>query len=131
MTRTQKILCASGCILLLATALLHGTGYVVVRDAMAASSVPVFFKGVLPGMWLHFSIHLVILAFFGVLALFSSYGARSLLSLLALAVAADAAFVFSLAGFFVGVALLIAAALCFALAAVQRAAPGGASHDGT
>lgn len=131
MTRTQKILCTSGCVLLLATAVLHGTGYPAARNAMAASNVLAFFKNALPGMWLHFSIHLVILFCFGVLALFSSHGARSILALLALAVAADAAFVFSLAGFFAGVALLVAAALCFALAAIQHATPGPASHDDT
>ena len=131
MTRSSKILCAFGCVLLLVTAIFHGTGYPAVRDAMEASSIPAFFKSSLPGVWLHFSIHLVVLIFFGVLALFSSHGARSLLSLLALAVAADAALVFSVAGFFAGVTLLIAAALCFALAAIQHGAPRPASHDGT
>jgi len=131
MIRTSKILCAIGCVLLLVTAIFHATGYSVVRDAMAASSIPAFFRDALPGVWLHFSIHLVVLVFFGAVALFTTHGARSLLSLLALAVSVDAALVFYFAGFFAGVALLIAAALCFALAAIQHVAPRPASHGGT
>ncbi len=128
MTRTAKILCATGCVLLLVTAVLHGAGYLGVRDAVSTSNASAFLKSALPGMWLHFSIHLAVLVAFGILALFSVHGARGLLVLLALAVAADAALVFSLAGFFVGVALLVAAALCFALAATLPVPHSPESH---
>lgn len=119
MTRNAKIFCATGCVLLFVTAIFHGTGYSEIRDAVSESNASAFLKGALPGVWLHFSIHLAVLIAFGILALFSAHAARSLLALLALAVAADAALVFSFAGFFAGVALLVAAALCFALAAIQ------------
>ncbi len=118
MTRTTRLFCAFGCLLLLATAVFHATGYSGVRNALAESSASAFLVGALPGVWLHFSIHLVFLVAFGILAMFLTQGARSVLVLLAFAVAADAALVFSFAGFFAGVALLAAAALCFALAAV-------------
>lgn len=132
MTLTAKLLCAFGCILLLATAAFHGTGYSGVRDALAASSTSAFLVSALPGVWLHFSIHLVVLVAFGVLALFLAQGARSVLGLVALAVSADAALVFSFAGFFAGVALLAGAALCFAIAAAfpiprKSMSPGSAA----
>jgi len=130
MTRTAKLLCAFGCMLLLATAAFHGTGYSGVRDALAQSSASAFLVGALPGVWLHFSIHLVFLVAFGVLALFLAQGARRVLGLLALAVAADAALVFSFAGFFAGVALLAGAALCFALAATLPLPSSSMSHGG-
>ena len=119
MTLAAKILCAIGCVLLLVTALFHATGYSEVRDALSESNVSTFLKGALPGVWLHFSMHLAVLVAFGIVALLSAQAVRSLLALLALAVAVDAALVFSVAGFFAGVALLGAAALCFAVAAIQ------------
>ncbi len=119
MTRAARILCVVGCALLLITALFHGTGFSDVRDAISESTASGFLMRAVPGLWLHFSIHLVALAAFGILAMFSlAHGARRLVALLALVVAADAGLVLSLAGFFAGVALLVAAALCFALAAV-------------
>lgn len=129
MTRTAKILCAVGCVLLLVTALFHGTGYVEISDAVSESNASAFLKRAVPGVWLHFSLHLVALVAFGILALFAAHGARSLLALLALAAAADAALVFSFAGFFAGVALLVAAALCFALAAIQPLPRKPEPHD--
>lgn len=131
MTRAARILCVVGCILLLVTAIFHGTGYSGVSDAISASNASAFLKRAVPGLWAHFSIHLAVLAAFGVLVSFSAHGARSLVALLALAVAADAALVFSLAGFFAGVALLVAAALCFALAAVQPRPRSGPHGVGT
>ena len=130
MTRAAKILCAIACAILLVTAVFHGTGYAQVSHVVGESNAPVFFKNTLPGLWLHFSIHLVILVAFGILALLSAVRARSLLAILALAVAADAALVFSFAGFFAGVALLAAAAVCFALAALQPPLPNGSRPDG-
>lgn len=119
MTRAAKILCVAGCVLLLVTAMFHGSGHSGVSGAISDSNASAFLKLAVPGLWLHFSIHLAALAAFGVVAsFFLAQGARSLVALLALVVAADAVLVFSMAGFFAGVALLAAAALCFALAAV-------------
>ena len=75
------------------------------------------FRNTLPGLWLHFSVHLVVLFAFGILALRSAYGTRRLLGLLALVIAVDTVFVLFFAGFFSGVALLAVAAICFTLAA--------------
>ncbi len=117
MFRITTILCVVGSILLLVTAILHGSGYFQVSDAILKSDTSPFLKNALPGLWVHFSIHLVILAVFGLVLAFSHHRIRTLLAVLALAAAADAAWAFSLAGFFVGVALPLAAALCFASAA--------------
>ena len=119
MTRTSKILCVVGCVLLLVTALFHGTGYAAVSNAVSESNHPAMLKAALPGMWLHFSIHLVVLVALGLFASFSAHGSRSLIALLAVAVAADAALVLYFVGFFAGVALLVAAAVCFAVSALR------------
>ncbi|MBS0381290.1 MAG: hypothetical protein JSR56_02555 [Proteobacteria bacterium] len=118
MFRVPTIFCVIGSILLLVTAVLHGLGYSQVSDAISKSNVSAFLKHVVPGLWAHFVIHLVILAAFGLVLAFSIQRVRILQALLALAAAADAAWAFSLAGFFVGVALPAAAALCFAFAAL-------------
>ena len=115
------IFCVGGSVLLLVTGVLHGSGYSKVSDAISKSNAVAFLKHVVPGLWVHFSIHLVVLAAFGFVLAFSIQRVRILLVLLALAAAADALWAYSLAGFFVGVALPAAAALCFALAAL---APG-------
>lgn len=107
-----------GSILLLVTAVLHGSGYTQVSAAISKSNASAFLKHVVPGLWVHFSIHLAILATFGLVLAFSIQRLRILFALLALAAVADAAWAFLLAGFFVGVALPAAAALCFAFAAL-------------
>src|SRR6185437_8035816 len=106
MFRVATIFCVMGSILLLVTAVLHGAGYFQISDAISKSNASEFLK------------HLVILAAFGLVLAFSLRRARTLIALLALATIADAAWAFSLAGFFMGVALPIAAALCFAIAAL-------------
>jgi len=118
MFRVATIFCVMGSILLLVTAVLHGAGYFQISDAISKSNASEFLKHVVPDLWAHFSIHLVILAAFGLVLAFSLRRARTLIALLALATIADAAWAFSLAGFFMGVALPIAAALCFAIAAL-------------
>ncbi|HET6568155.1 MAG TPA: hypothetical protein VFG50_09335 [Rhodothermales bacterium] len=99
-------------------AVFHGSGYSMVSDAIAGSNAPTFLKQIVPAVFVHTSIHLVGLAAFGILALFLVDGGRSLIALLAVLVAADAIFAFYLGGVVAG-ALLLAAVLCFVLAAAQ------------
>lgn len=122
-SRVARISCIAGSTLFLATAVLHGSGYFQVGGAISKSNASGFLEHVVPGLWAHFSIHLVILAEFGIALAFSLHGTRTLLALLALAAATDAAWAFSLAGFFLGVALPIAAALCFAFATFAPDSP--------
>lgn len=116
MSRIARILCVIGSILLLVTAALHGMGYPGISDTISRSDTTAFLKHSVPGLWAHFSIHLIVLAAFGLVLAFSARRMRALIALLTLAVAVDAAWVFSLAGVFAGFTLLVAAALCFALA---------------
>ncbi len=119
MDRVSKPLCVIGCVLLLVTAVFHGTGYSAVTDAVFKSNHPAMLKAALPGMWLHFSIHLVVLSALALFASFSARGSRGLLLLISVAVATDTILVWYYVGFFAGVALLVAAAVCFALAALR------------
>lgn len=112
------LLSVIGSILLLVTAVLHGSGYTQVSAAISQSNTSAFLKHVVPSLWAHFSIHLTILAVFGLVLASSRHRSRTLTALLALAAAVDAAWAFSLAGFFVGFALPAASALCFAIAAL-------------
>jgi hypothetical protein len=118
MFRVNTTVCVVGSILLLVTGVLHGAGYSQVSNAISKSNASAFLKHVVPGLWAHFSIHLVILAVFGLALAFSIQRVRILIALLALAAAADAVWAFSLAGFFVGAALPAGAALCFGFAAL-------------
>lgn len=122
MSKTAKILCAIGSVLLLVMAVFHGSGYAFVSNAIAASNAPGFLKHIVPALFAHASIHLIGLAAFGILALFLVQGARSVIALITVIVVADAVLAFYLGGVFAGAALLTAA-LCFVLAAVQPLKP--------
>ncbi len=118
MTKVAKTLGVLGSLLLLATAAFHFSGYAHVGEAISQSDVSAFLKRAVPGLWLHFSIHLAFLAaaaFWG--ALRGGIAVRPIFIFLAVAVAVDTVVVFMLAGFFAGVGLLGAAALCLAAAA--------------
>lgn len=117
MTRSQKVLCAVGSVLLLLMAAFHGSGYGFVSDAIAESNASAFLKDVVPAVFMHVSIHLVGLSAFGFLAVFLKHNARGMVALLAIVVMADAALAFHMGGP-VPAALLTSAALCFAVAAV-------------
>lgn len=117
MSRTAKILCVIGSILLLVMAIFHGSGHSMVSESIEASDAPEFLKHIVPALFFHASMHLVGLAAFGILALFN--GSRGLSALLAIVVLADAGLAFYLGGVFAA-AMLIVAALFFAVAAAQR-----------
>lgn len=123
MSGTAKILCTIGSVLLLVMAIFHGSGYSMISDAIAKSNASSFLKHVVPALFAHASIHLIGLAAFGILALFLAQGARRLIALLAAVVVADAILAFYLGGAVAG-ALLMAAALCFVLAAAKPFKPG-------
>ncbi len=115
LSRTAKIFCVAGSVLLLFMAAFHGSGISYVSDIMSKSNAEPFLKEIMPALFAHPSIHLIGLAAFGILAVFMTQDAPKVLVLLAIAVAADAALAFYLGGVIPGV-LLMAAALCFGLA---------------
>lgn len=111
---------AAAALVLLATAAFHATGYRPLVDAISASALSPFFRRSLPGIWLFFSWHLVAIALaLAWSAIRGSSHARPLMIFCAVLVSVDTVFVFSLAGFFAGTALLVAAALGVVIAAVR------------
>lgn len=119
-SKAPRILAALAAIVLLATATFHATGYEPLREAVGRSTLSPFFRKSVPGIWLFFSWHLVAVACaLGWVSLRGSRSARPLLVFAAILVCVDALFVFSLAGFFAGTALLAAAAACTVFAAAR------------
>jgi hypothetical protein len=89
-------------------------------DGVAASALSPFFQRTLPGIWLFFSWHLVALAFgLGWASIRGSSSGRPLVWFIAVLACADTLFVFSLAGFFAGTALLSVAAIGLVVAAAR------------
>lgn len=120
MAKLVKTLGVVGSLLLLITAAFHASGFPQVNEAISHSDVSAFLRRAVPGLWLHFSIHLTLLGVAGIWGSFRGAGAsRSIFIFLAAAVAIDTAIVLMLAGFFAGVVLLGAAALCFVTAAAR------------
>jgi len=119
-SKAPRILAALAAVVLLATAAFHATGYGPLLEAVNRSALSPFFRKSLPGIWLFFSWHLIAVASaLGWVSLRGSRSARPLLVFAAVLVCVDTLFVFSLAGFFAGTALLAAAAACTLIAAVQ------------
>jgi len=119
-TKVPRVLAGIAAIVLVATAAFHATGYRAIVDGVSASALSPFFRRALPGIWLFFSWHLVALAFgLGWASIRGSSSARPLVWFIALLASADTLFVFSLAGFFAGTALLSFAAIGLIVAAVR------------
>ena len=119
MSKSSKIACAFGIVLLLVMAAFHGSGFFFVSEAITSSNAEPFLKDIVPVLFAHPSIHLLVLAGFGVLAFFLSRDARKLLVLIGIAVFADAGLGFYLGGMIPG-SMLSAAALCVVFAALGR-----------
>lgn len=118
--KAPRILAALAAVVLLATAAFHATGYGPLLEAVNGSALSAFFRKSLPGIWLFFSWHLVAVACaLGWVSVRGSRSARPLLVFASVLVCADALFVFSLAGFFAGTALLAAAAACTVIAVAR------------
>lgn len=118
-TKTSKVLCIAGSILLFVMAVFHGSGYSFVKEAITESNAENFLKEIVPALFAHPSIHLLGLSAFGILAIFLTEGVRKLLILLSVLVAVDALLAFYLGGILPGTLLLIAA-LCFAIAGFRK-----------
>ena len=118
-SRMSKVLNVIGCILLLVMAIFHGSGYSFIKETIDASNSEAFLKEIVPTLFVHPSIHLIGLAAVGVLAIYISEGKRKILLLLSLLVGLDALLAFNLGGILPGI-LLLAAALCFAVASLKK-----------
>lgn len=121
--RAPRFLAALGGLLLLATAALHGSGYGGISAAIAEAPVDAFVRDVVPSLWLFFSWHLAALAVAAMVAAFlGATHLRPLLWFAAVVAFVDMLWVFTLAGVFIGTALLALAALCLVAAAARWSA---------
>jgi len=113
MKKLPTILAALGSIVLLATAAFHATGYGFVAREITSSSVAPFVKSAVPTLWLFLSWHLVAVALAVLAGLLAAQPTtRGVLLGCSLVTLIDFGWVFSIAGFFAGSALLLFAALC-------------------
>ncbi|MEW6207101.1 MAG: hypothetical protein AB1631_01955 [Acidobacteriota bacterium] len=102
------ILAAS--VMLLATALFHGSGYGGVARSIEASDVKPFLISAVKGLWLMFSIHLIVVSF-ALVAVSRSLQAKRFVLLCALFPIADTVILLIFAGVFAGTIMMAVAAL--------------------
>ena len=82
MTRSNKILCIIGSILLLVMAVFSGSGLSWISGEISKSNSEGFLKDVFPVLFIQVSIHLFGLAILGIMTIFLAQGARKVLVLI-------------------------------------------------
>jgi hypothetical protein len=120
MTTLPRVLAGVAGAILVATAMLHGSGTASVSESIAGTAASPFVQRMVPGLWLFFSWHLIALGC-GMLAAAWRGGAamRALVWFAAVVVLVDTLWVLRLAGLFAGTALLALATLCLVGAAAR------------
>lgn len=119
----QPILVLAGSLILAATAAFHATGYPDIAAWVDGRGEPSFFASAVPAIWLFPSLHWAAIAIaLAVATWFRMAGLRPALCVIAALLVADAALVTSAVGPFVGSAMLIAAAMLYAIAAWREPA---------
>lgn len=117
---TYKVLCITGSVFLAAMGIFHGSGLVYVTEIMNASNAEDFLKSVIPVLFIHPSLHLLVMAVFGILALFFNE-TQKMLWLLSALIFVDAGLSFYLSAWLPGI-LVLAAGTCFLRASTIRRA---------
>lgn len=118
MSKTARTLSLVGSLVLVATALFHGSGIGDIRAALGDSSLAPFFVGLFGGLWLFFAWHLVVIALPPLyVAMRRLPGARAIVAFCGLVAFGDFVWVVSLAGFFPGSIALLLGSLCLLAAA--------------
>ncbi len=118
MAKQINRLCLIGVVLLVGMAGLHSSGTFYLSGLLAESDARGFLKEIFPIVFAHVSLHLLVLAAFGLLAAFSPAARRPVAAIVAGAIALDAAIALAL-GAWPPAVLLVAAAASFALAAYR------------
>jgi len=119
-----RVLVAVAALVLIATAVYHATAYTEVTSAVAVPGISRFVRRALPGLWFFLSWHLLELAAAASWAALRGVpSARPLVIFCGAVMAADTAFIFSLAGVFPGTLMLAAAAVCLVVGALRWPAP--------
>ena len=114
MQKTNTFFCVGGSILLLVTAVLHGSGLTWIHGEVEASNAPQMIKDIFPILFIQVSIQLFGLAMLGIATPFLSEGSRLILGILTALILANVAFSFYLGAIVPGI-LLLAAAACFVI----------------
>lgn len=109
-TGTARWLIIASSVILFVTALFHGSGYGGVAKAIEASDADPFLISAVKGLWLMFSIHLIILSLVFI-AVSRSLQAKRLVLLCALFPAADTVLLLIFVGVFAGTIMLAVASL--------------------
>ena len=112
MVKVARWLILAGSVVLLATAVLHGSGFRKVSLMIAKSGLSPLAADALKALWLMFSIHLAVLSVVFVVAS-RTLAAKRLVLLCALIPVADTLLMFRFLGVFVGTISILSAALLF------------------
>ena len=110
--KIARWLIVAGSVVLFLTALLHGSGYVQISSALEKTALKPFLIGGFKGLWLVFSIHLVVLSAVFIVASWTAKG-RRLVLLCTLIPALDTVALFHFVGVFIGTIALAVATLLF------------------
>jgi hypothetical protein len=108
----KKAILYTGNVLLLIMAAFHGSGVIYVTNLMNDSDAKGFLKDIFPVLFMHPSLHLLILAIFGIVAIKMPQEGYRIFRVLMVAILIDAALGFYLGGIVPGILLTLSAA-CF------------------
>lgn len=124
---SRGALSAAG-IILLGTAVMHGTGYRPLMDQLAGSGVgPEWLAGV-KGLWLIFSLHLSIVGLLFLAAVARpAWAGKGILAIAGLVPAGDTLMLLAFVGIFPGTILLGLATVLVYVGLALRASPAGAT----
>jgi len=124
----SKVLLTLAALTLVATSALHGSGYASISRMLGESNLPAALGVGLRGLWMSFSVQLIILAaLLGVAVARPTPGARIVVLVCGLGLAVDALVVGAIVGLFVGtVALTLASLLTLAGWTMYRGVAGDA-----
>lgn len=110
--RLARWLIVAGSVVLLLTALVHGSGYEKISHEVETSAIKPFLIGGFKALWLMFSIHLLLLSAIFIAASQTPKG-RRLVLLCTLIPASDTMLLFHFVGVFIGTIALAVATLLF------------------
>jgi hypothetical protein len=110
--KNARWITASGCLVLLASALFHASGYIPLLRRIQAAAIPAPLDGILKASWLTFSVQFLALAVIAFLARKMERGGWMVL-LCGVFTAVDAVILLCFLGPFIGVYLLTVVTLLF------------------
>lgn len=114
-----RAIVALGSVVLIGTAIFHGSAYTAVASALDKTALNYFLRGGLRGLWLMFSVQLVVVALLCLSVVWRPHDqTKIVICFCSLLLALETALLFWSVGFFIGEALLGVTLVCYVLAAV-------------